>query len=77
MTKTLLPALTLDQCASITGLVRNHAAHTVYTTRILYHGIQNVPIGQCPGKHEGVATPTVSADPFALISDAYEDDRDM
>jgi hypothetical protein len=78
MTKTLLPTMTPEQCASITGITRNHAAHTVYTTRILYHGIQHMPIGQCPGKHEYTA-PAVPADPFAGIAEAYGDepDRDL
>lgn len=81
MTKTLLPTVTLDQCQEHTGLAQNHPAHTLYTTTYdtsaLIHSTRYIPIGQCPGKHEGVTTPAVSADPFALISDAYEDDRDM
>lgn len=63
-----LPTVTLDQCQIITGMTRNHAAHTVYTTKILYHGIQNVPIGLCSGKHEGVESPAIPEDPFELIN---------
>lgn len=65
-----LPTVTLDQCQHITGMTRNHAAHTVYTTRIFYHGIQNMPIGECPGRHEHTE-PTYPDDPFTLI-DASE-----
>jgi len=73
MTKTLLPQVTPDQCAQITGKTRNHAAHTVYTTRVLYHGIQNVPVAQCPGKRDDTpVTPPV--DPFHGIPGAHEDD---
>jgi hypothetical protein len=58
-----IPEMTVDQCLSITGNEREHAAHTVYTTRVLYHGIQNVPIGRCPGRHE-YTNPAQPEDPF-------------
>jgi hypothetical protein len=70
MMKTLLPTITPDQCDQITGMYvgKNHAAHTVYTTRILYHGIQNVPVGQCPGRHN-YTSPVQPADPFTGLDD--------
>lgn len=69
-----LPQVTLDQCEQITGMTRNHAAHTIYTTRVLYHGIQNVPIGTCPGKHDTVVIAT-PADPFHGLDN--DSDRDL
>jgi hypothetical protein len=72
MTKTL-PTVTPEQCRQITGIIRNHAAHTVYTTRILYHGIQNVPVGKCPGRHT-VVTVAPPSDPFAGIPGAHDSD---
>lgn len=70
MTKTLLPTITPDQCDQITGMYvdRNHAAHTVYTTRILPGRIQNVPVGQCPGRHT-YTIPVQPTDPFAGLGD--------
>lgn len=75
---TTLPALTVGQCDQITGLYigRDHAAHTVYTTRATRYGVRNVPIGKCPGRHTA-AVPVVPPDPFALIPGAHEDDRDL
>lgn len=74
MSKPILETMTVEQCAQITGMVRNHAAHTVHTTRMLYHGIQHVPIGNCPGRHEHIS-PAVPADPFHGIDD--DNDRDL
>lgn len=64
-----LPQVTPDECDQITGLFvdRNHAAHTVYTTRILYHGQQKVPVATCPGRHEYGPGPVQPEDPFALL----------
>lgn len=55
-------------------MTRNHAAHTVYTTRAERYGVQPFAIGQCPGKHDPVQIAPPS-DPFAGIPGARADDR--
>jgi hypothetical protein len=72
--------MTLDQCEQHTGMIGNHAAHTLYTAtsdQWLNCGTRYVPFAQCLGRHEGITAPAVSVDPFALIPDAHEDDRDL
>jgi hypothetical protein len=72
---TTLPTVTLDQCEDHTGLTANHAAHTLYTAtsdQWLNCGTRYVPFAQCLGRHEDIAVPAVSADPFALIPGAHD-----
>lgn len=73
MTKTLLPTVTLELCASITGMTGNHAAHVVFSTLNYLGKKTHHPIGNCPGKHEHTS-PAVPADPFHGIDDS---DRDL
>lgn len=70
-----LPQVTPEQCFTITGNDRNHAAHKVFTTRAgdARRRVVTVPIAVCPGRHE-YTPPVQNADPFFLIE--AEDDRE-
>lgn len=69
MTRKRLPSITPEQCEQITGQARNHAAHTVYTTRPAStpRGYESVPVALCPGKHaySSPAPGWTPEDPFA------------